>query len=394
MLEIIKGHAEILRKLKDIFNRYNITINNCNNNNSHNQLLFNSQIQSNLNSHNNSISISNNDLKNLNSAPKNLNSSMSINIPHTFMSHDESDYLEIIEDTEKLCKRAKEIMNNHIDVEFLQFSFYQIISQIYEDISTLKSLFISYESLLILDSINSISNMLCVRHYIENLKMKFSISNKSFYELKLYLFYIQLFLDTSHKINFLFKTYFDNKKINLLQCLESANFISDFKIKDELFSFRTDQYCDRYIKKCNEENIEISYFMIVFEKKKYLESFELDVKEMTIKNYYLSKNQMFLENDDELGLLSIFHTNGDPYKNILNEISNSYKNMSNETKNTYFSSKNKINLFKLNLYSISNYLFCAVKFKERNADTTTIPDICKDMRYRFSDMHIFKTLFL
>lgn len=307
---------------------------------------------------------------------------------------DEEEYLEIIEESEKLCAHSEEILNFYANVEFLVFSFYEIISQAYEDIVTLKSLFCAYLSLLNLDAINSISNMLCARRNIENLKMKFSISNKSFYDLKLYLFYIQFFLDNSSKINFLFKTYFENKKNQLLSNIQSSSFINEFKIKDELFCFKSQQYCDRYIKKYNDENIEVSYFMILFEKKKFLDFPETDNRKLTIRNFYLSKSQMFIDNDDDIGLITLFHTNGDSYKNILNEISLNYKSSNLDSK-FQFSTKTKINFYKLFLHSISNHIFVAIKYKEKSSqESTAIAEICKDLRYRFTDMHIFKTLFL
>jgi len=102
---------------------------------------------------------------------------------------------------------------------------------------------------------------------------------------------------------------------------------------------------------------------------------------------------MFIDNDDEIGIISIFHTNGESYKNILNEISKEYKNNISETR-SYFHSKSRMNLFKLQLHSVSNYIFIAIKYKEKSNESNTIENICKDMRYRFTDMHIFKTLFL
>jgi len=322
------------------------------------------------------------------------NSNNNIYSPNLFYVFNEEDYYEIIEDSEKLSTHCEEILDYYSSIEFFKFSFSEIISQANEDINTLKCLFITYQSTLNLDAINSISNMLCARQYIENLKIKFSSSNKSFYDLKLYLFYIQFFLDNSHKINFLFKCYFENKKNQLLNNIQNSNFFNDFKIKDELFCFKTEQYCERYIKKCNDENIELSYFLILFEKKKFLDFPEIDSRKLIIRNFYLSKYQMFIDNDDDLGLLAIFHTNGEPYKNILNEILKEYKHSNNNESRCYFHTKSKLNLHKLLMYSISNYIFIAVKFKEKTNDSNIIENLCKDMRYRFSDMHIFKTLFL
>ena len=135
------------------------------------------------------------------------------------------------------------------DFESFKFSFYELFSQTSEDIKTLKSLFLSYQATLNLDAINSISNMMCVRQNIQNLKEKFSVKTLSLVDTKLYLFYVQFFLDMSYKINFLFKTYFENKKNNLMQSIQNSNFINDFKLKENLFSFNSEKYCDEYMKK-------------------------------------------------------------------------------------------------------------------------------------------------
>jgi len=264
LLEIFLSHSKILVKLRDIFKIYNysqnINLNSINNagmnshsgtfisNNNNNtqfqqNLLFTTHITnnpfnardstssffSNNLSTNNVItssqpitSISNNNINKANSTNNvillsNLIQSNNISNNNNFSQNtvyifNEEDYFEIIEDSEKLVYRSEEILDYYSNIDFLKFSFYEIISQANEDITTLKSLFVCYQSILSLDAINAISNMLCVRQNLENLKMKFSISNKSFYDIKLYLFYIQFFLDNSHKINFLFKSYFDNKK--------------------------------------------------------------------------------------------------------------------------------------------------------------------------------------
>ncbi len=301
ILEIFLAHARILLKLRDIYKRYNnSSIQNLNiapssNNNinsglnsnsatfiSNNNNIYNSHYQQNLlhTSQNHiglmtsrdstsQFNLANNVSSNQNNLqdPKTIiinksifnNFTVNSNLNNTNMPiincfstnnyyvFNEEEYFDIIEDSEKLSCQSKDILEFYSNLDLFKFSFFEIISQANEDIITLKCLFIAYQSTLNLDAINSISNMLCARQNIENLKLKFSISNKSFYDLKLYLFYIQFFLDISHKINFLFKSYFDNKKNQLLYNIQTSNFMNEFKIKDELFCFKTEQYCDRYI---------------------------------------------------------------------------------------------------------------------------------------------------
>ena len=334
-------------------------------------------------------------------------------VNNSLVSFDEEVFREAIEDLEKLLLNSNGYLNDYADNEYLQNTFYPILYQIYDDTNTIKSLLKSYKATLSLDPINSISNMLVARKNIEQFKLK---HQNNLTDLKVYLYLIQFYIDNNHKINILFKTYFENKKNSLLESfnsLKNNNAISsDLHIKNEVFHFKNNFYVEKYMKKCFEENLDIHYFVIIFEKRKNLDNEYYDYKENLMKNYYLNSNLLFIESDDELGILSIFHTIDNNYKSILNEIGNCYKNIyinSNlgDSKNNFSSTltqipngvsyiKNKINNNKefLLIHKISNYMFIAVKIKEKNSsDVVLVNELCKDFKIKFAELHLFKTIF-
>jgi hypothetical protein len=322
------------------------------------------------------------------------------------------------------------------------------MTQIADDTNTIKSLIKTYLSVLCIDPINTISNLLISKKNIEHLKKKY----QNFFELKIYIFFIQFYYDNISKCTLILKTYFENKKLSLLKSFsecgtwEITSSDSELLIKEKVF-FQSHSilYVDKYLKKCFEENLDINYFLMIFDKKRYLENFEIsDKKDLYLKKIFISSEMMFIESDDDLSILAIFHTNSSDYKAILNEIGVNYKNHnspmnnnfnetnyfnnnSNQYSNSFVNCNNKnnsdFNSFNLgqkeNSYpltqsftaasskfkvsnskdyllisKLSNYIFIAIKIKEKNpTDTSLINEICRDFRIKFANLHILKTIF-
>jgi hypothetical protein len=326
--------------------------------------------------------------------------------------YDEDIFKELIEEYEKLIESSYYFLNDYSNSDYFQNTFFPLMIQVVDDINTLKSLLKTYKSLLCLDPITSISNMLIARKNIELVKKKYT----NIFDLKIYIFFIQFFIDNTHKSNILLKTYFDNKKLNLLHSfkeMKGKNTLpSNIQIKDELFQFKTNYYLERYVKKLFEENLDIIYFLIFFEKKKFLDIDNFDCKENQMKSFFFKDNQMFFDSSEELGILAVFHTNDGNFKGIISEVEASYKNLYGSLDSQ---GKNNFNSFSLNgsatslgflktkvgnskdtllIYKISAFMFLAVKVKEKSQnEMLLINELFKDFRIKFCDLHIFKTIF-
>jgi hypothetical protein len=326
--------------------------------------------------------------------------------------YDEDIFRELIEDYEKLIETSFFFLNNYSNSDYFQNTFFPLMIQVVDDIHTLKSLLKTYKSLLSLDPISSISNMLITRKNIELLKNKYT----NIFDLKIYIFFIQFFIDNTHKSNILLKTYFDNKKLSLLQSfkeMKGKNTLpSNIQIKEELFQFKTNYYLERYVKKLFEENLDIFYFFIFFERKKFLDSDNFETKENQMKNLFFKDNQMFFESSEELGILAVFHTTDSNFKGIISEVEASYKNL---YANMDSQGRSNFNSFSINgqgsslgffkskvgnskdtllIYKISSYMFLAIKIKEKSQnDIILVNELFKDFRTKFCDLHIFKTIF-
>ena len=335
-----------------------------------------------------------------------INESLEGNINSSNVIHIEDLFKDLIEDYEKLKEFSENFENDYSDSEYIQNTFSPLLIQISDDIETIKALLKSYKSLLCIDPVNTISNLIISRKKIENLKLKY----QNIFDLKIYVFFVQFYIDNIHKTNIFFQTYFDNKKFNLLQNFNEQKlknaFESDLEIKNEVFSFRNNFYVDQYIKKLFDDGIDFSYFLIIFEKKKFNEIEVLNSRENLMKTFYFNTGGIFIETEEDCAILSFFHTIETNYKHILNEISGHYKNTftsSQENKiNTHIqinlpsSIKNKGNNLKENLilYKISKYTLIAVKFREKTQnDANVIFELCKGFKMKFANLHLFKTIF-
>jgi hypothetical protein len=335
-----------------------------------------------------------------------INDSLESNSNPSTMSFGEDLFKDLIEDYEKLSEFAKNFEKDYLDSEYIQNTFSPLLIQISEDIETMKALLKSYKSILCLDPVNTISNLIISRKNIENLKSKY----QNIFDLKIYVFFVQYHIDNIHKTNIFFQTYFDNKKFNLLQNFSEQKlknaFESDLEIKNEVFSFRSNFYVDKYMKRLFEDGVDFSYFLIVFEKKKFNEVEILNSRENLIKSFYFNSGGIFIETDDDYAILTFFHTVESNYKNILNEISTHYKNVFSNTSenktniqtqiNLPNNNKTKVNNIKdtLILYRISKYTFIAVKLKEKTQnDVNIVNESCRSFRMKFANLHLFKTIF-
>lgn len=319
-------------------------------------------------------------------------------------SFDEDIFKELIEDYEKLNEFSKNFVKEYSDSEYIQNTFFPLLKQICDDVETIKSLLKCYKNLMSLNPVNTISNLIITRKNIENLKLKY----QNIFDLKIYVFFIQFHIDNIHKTNIFFQTYFENKKFSLLQSFNEQKlknaFESDLQIKNDVFSFKNNFYVEKYMKRLFDEGLEISYFLIVFEKKKFYENETFDFKENFIKSFYLNFGGMFIESDDDCAILTFFHTSDSNSKNILNEISSIYKNIcSSENKTSNYSNnhlppytKSKLNNSKdiLIFHKISKFTFIAVKFKEKSQnDLNILNELCRSFRIKFGNLHLFKTIF-
>lgn len=427
LLEMMLNFIEILNKLHEIYKNFNentlITYNN-NNFNCYNLSASFYTVNNNTNSNTNANEVYLDDI-----------------------------YKEIILDLEDLLLRCKKIISDHNDLEYLKNTFYPLLTLIKDNISALKCLLKSFMAFMHLDPISAISNSFSAFKSIETLKNNYkqvivnknihgnnsnqnNINEVKIFDFKLYKFFKEFYLENAYKLNTLFGTYFNNKKFQLIENLQSFesfqkfeyfnnyNIINNNKI-DNIFDENTinnyenrnlsmssnlqnsqeydtnnninnKNYFSDYVKKCFDENIDILYFILFFEKRRFFNNFNFDNKDTIILTDLLSSGKIFIESDEDISMVSIFHTNSaESNKSILSEVSNCFKSNS-EFKNSN-SCKLKLNNFTqmLVLNAISNYFFIAVKIKDKNinAEINTINDICKDLRIKFANMHVLKTAF-
>lgn len=100
--------------------------------------------------------------------------------------------------------------------------------------------------------------------------------------------------------------------------------------------------------------------------------------------------KMFVESDDDIAILSIFHTTGDANKNILKEVVLVLRN-SGQFK-TFQTFKTKVDNFSIIINNILNYCFVAVKLKEKSQnDISTTNELCQDLITKFAYNHVLKT---
>jgi len=308
-----------------------------------------------------------------------------------------------ISDLELLTELSDKLILKTNDSEYLQNTLYQLILHLKTDIVTTKSLLISNRSILILDSISSISNLIVVKKNIAIIKKKCP----NMMDYKIYVFFIHFYIDNYAKYVLIFTHYLDEKKNFLtmkifeLQSSSSTGIKTNINICEELFAKKKDLYTTKFMDIYNQEKLEISYFVLCFNIKLFLNSkYYQDNNNNFLKFQYKitnNTNQMFSELSENFGLISLFHI--DPQinnKQILADVE-SYIGNINITENGLgknFYGKHKLgNQQFLILTPVSNFIFVALKYKEKlNNDEKVLMDNLKDLKKKFYNFHVFKYL--
>lgn len=337
-------------------------------------------------------------------------------------------YLE--ENLEPLKKEALRFGNEYF---YIKNSFNPLLSQYIDDVQILIQLLKGFRSIVSVDPIGTNESKIVVSQNLMAINDKYNQRKMSIYETKLYLFYIQFFLDNEYKKQLLLSTYFDKKKNNLLtqlnsnknqkrisldqQSNESTNSKNSKKKKekkpktiiDKILYQKIDLISqEKLIEKIFDAKVELYYFIFIFEKKMYLDSGRLDRKEILFQTQLLNK-YMFIDSDEDIGIITILHVTNEYADTLLKDINNNlckgnseanslHSNHESRTSsmvqnyNDFFKIKCEKNCYLL-FYKISNYISIVIKYKENNInDINVIKEISANFRQRFTDYHILKSI--
>ena len=279
-------------------------------------------------------------------------------------------YINILENKIKESNESKYLKNTYD-------SLFKIL---YNDVMTFKLLLLTYISIIQLDFISSTSNMILTLKNLEISKKKFCNQIK----FRLYYFFWSFYFDNFHKYHLIFGTFLDKKQQNLLN--ESTNQMDcKVSISEDIFEKNPSIYVKRFMDKINILNIDVIYFIIGLEKKKFFDSNILDDKSFMVKTQY-KYNRLLQESYEDIAIIKIIHQNlNETSKSILSDID------SLDKKN--FNGKHKLNNMSILITTLYYNCFLAIKIKEKNSvDITSIKDICDDFKSKYADNHIFKII--
>ena len=276
--------------------------------------------------------------------------------------------------------KIENLMNNsnNNNYKYLKNSYDSIFSLFYQDFTMLKALIFSYKNILNVDMILSTTNMISAVKTIDQIKKTYNDLGG----LNLYSFFLYFYMDNYHKYNLIFETYIFKKQNKIVMEMNS-NLEPNLNIIEEIFRKKTNKYEDKFTSKCDEHKIDFTYFLMVFEKRKFYDSIIYNEKSNILKYQYIN-DKGYIESNEQYGILKIFHmTTPDNTSNILKEIS-SLDRKDKNNKQYKLACNNFILLF-----PITNYIFLAAKLKEKNCDDLKdLNEICNDFKEKFSNKHI------
>jgi len=350
-------------------------------------------------------------------------------------------FINVIEFLELKLKKMKSRLCDYEKKIFVKNTFLAFLSIPIEDCKTLLSLFKYYKAILSVDIIEMMDCKIIIHENFKKIKSR----NKMFLFLKLYIFLFQFKLDNDYKSELIFKTYFDKKKNNLIGKLnflngnnKSLNHNNDQKnnlninhnnqikknplnltnnkirknsnvdknqnstLKDLIFSAKPNLVNPKIlIAKLFEEKIDIKFVSFIFEIKNFYEN-----NKKNKHNFIYERNNcgkfLFIEQNEEFGIINFLHIEEDLNESIIDEIEKAMliqkekegkkSFSSNLNQNEYLKVKvlNELTFF---LYKISNFLNICIQYNERSINEFyIIKELCKNFKVKFSDFHIFKTI--
>ena len=350
-------------------------------------------------------------------------------------------FINVIEFLELKLKKMKSRLCDYEKKIFVKNTFLAFLSIPIEDCKTLLSLFKYYKAILSVDIIEMMDCKIIIHENFKKIKSR----NKMFLFLKLYIFLFQFKLDNDYKSELIFKTYFDKKKNNLIGKLnflngnnKSLNNNNDQKnnlniyhnnqikknplnltnnkirknsnvdknqnstLKDLIFSAKPNLVNPKIlIAKLFEEKIDIKFVSFIFEIKNFYEN-----NKKNKHNFIYERNNcgkfLFIEQNEEFGIINFLHIEEDLNESIIDEIEKAMliqkekegkkSFSSNLNQNEYLKVKvlNELTFF---LYKISNFLNICIQYNERSINEFyIIKELCKNFKVKFSDFHIFKTI--
>jgi hypothetical protein len=162
------------------------------------------------------------------------------------------------------------------------------------------------------------------------------------------------------------------------------NFDTNSKILEEIFKKREVKYEENVIWKFDTNKLDLVYFVLVFQRKKFSSSVYFEEKSNLLKLQY-KNNMNFIESNEEFGILKIFHiTTTDTTEKVLNEL------MTLDKKDFFSKHKTGTNQYII-IYSITSFLFITAKIKGKNPeDILILTDILIDLKNKFANRHIFE----
>ena len=349
-------------------------------------------------------------------------------------------FINVIEFLELKLKKMKSRLCDYEKKIFVKNTFLAFLSIPIEDCKTLLSLFKYYKAILSVDIIEMMDCKIIIHENFKKIKSR----NKMFLFLKLYIFLFQFKLDNDYKSELIFKTYFDKKKNNLIGKLnflngnnKSLNNNNDQKnnlniyhnnqikknplnltnnkirknsnvdknqnstLKDLIFSAKPNLVNPKIlIAKLFEEKIDIKFVSFIFEIKNFYEN-----NKKNKHNFIYERNNcgkfLFIEQNEEFGIINFLHIEEDLNESIIDEIEKAMliqkekegkkSFSSNLNQNEYLKVKvlNELTFF---LYKISNFLNICIQYNEKSIyEFNIIKELCKNFKIKFSDYHIFKT---
>ena len=350
-------------------------------------------------------------------------------------------FINVIEFLELKLKKMKSRLCDYEKKIFVKNTFLAFLSIPIEDCKTLLSLFKYYKAILSVDIIEMMDCKIIIHENFKKIKSR----NKMFLFLKLYIFLFQFKLDNDYKSELIFKTYFDKKKNNLIGKLNFLNGnnkslnnnnvqknnlninhnnqikknplnLTNNKIrknsnvdknqnstlKDLIFSAKPNLVNPKIlIAKLFEEKIDIKFVSFIFEIKNFYEN-----NKKNKHNFIYERNNcgkfLFIEQNEEFGIINFLHIEEDLNESIIDEIEKAMliqkekegkkSFSSNLNQNEYLKVKvlNELTFF---LYKISNFLNICIQYNERSINEFyIIKELCKNFKVKFSDFHIFKTI--
>jgi hypothetical protein len=274
------------------------------------------------------------------------------------------------------------LMNDSTKFKYLKNSYDSFLYMLYNDFSLLKSLLSAYKHIINLDVLLSTSNMVLSVRLIEQIKCLYPRLDS----LKLYSFFQHFYLDNFHKFHLIFETYLFKKQNNLISDI-NFNFDPNSKILEDIFKKREVQYEEKVIQKFDTNKLDLVYFILIFQRKKFSSSVYFEEKSSLLKLQY-KNNMNFIESNEEFGILKIFHiTTADTTDKVLNEL------MTLDKKDFFNKHKSSNNQYII-IYPLTSFLFIIAKIKGKNPeDILILTDILIDLKNKFANRHIFEVIY-